>query len=355
MANITKAWQWAVNTCNADNVGYSQDYRNAQVVNGITYYDCSSFIWYALKNGGFKLSSSYPFSTGTMRTELKKLGFKQVSLSEDWKPGDIAWRTGHTEMVYSGGTGKGVTMGAHNPNVSLENQVSIGGSNGDETLTTNASDWESLWRYGTGGAFVPTTKQWIYGSSSKGYLSEEEQQNNAEIIYSFFYYKGWTINAVAGLCGNIQPESTFNPALIETGGTGHGLVQWTPPSNLYDVLDVLYGSHEDWSDGDKQLNVLYAEYQQATGEKNWGIEKQWYATSGYPLSYEEFAHSTQDAGYLALAFQHNYERPGTYHDERADYARKWYNYLLTINPSEIDIPITKKKGLKVWQMVKYHL
>lgn len=90
MANINNAISWAVDICNASNVGYSQDYRNAQTVNGVTYYDCSSFIWYALKNGGFDVEtahgSSYPFTTSDMRACLLKLGFEKLSVESSWKP-----------------------------------------------------------------------------------------------------------------------------------------------------------------------------------------------------------------------------------------------------------------------------
>ena len=52
MPDINKAYSWAIETCNAPNVGYSNAYR--QTVGGITYYDCSSFINYALLAGGLK-------------------------------------------------------------------------------------------------------------------------------------------------------------------------------------------------------------------------------------------------------------------------------------------------------------
>ena len=39
MPDINKSYSWAINTCNAPNVGYSQSYRNQQTVGGITYYD----------------------------------------------------------------------------------------------------------------------------------------------------------------------------------------------------------------------------------------------------------------------------------------------------------------------------
>lgn len=51
MPDINKSYSWAIETCNAPNVGYSNAYRNQQTVGGITYYDCSSFINYALLAG----------------------------------------------------------------------------------------------------------------------------------------------------------------------------------------------------------------------------------------------------------------------------------------------------------------
>ena len=116
--------------------------------------------------------------------------------------------------------------------------------------------------------------------------NNEKAINNATVILNYFKSQGWSVNAIAGWCGNIQQESTFNPALIEIGGTGHGLVQWTPPTDLYKVIDVLYGNHEDWYDGQKQLSVIFAEFQQSSGIKNWGIEPQWYSTSAYPVELE---------------------------------------------------------------------
>lgn len=57
--NIQAAYNWAVETCAKPNVGYSQQFRNEVTVNGITYYDCSSFVWFALKAGGFAVVEGY--------------------------------------------------------------------------------------------------------------------------------------------------------------------------------------------------------------------------------------------------------------------------------------------------------
>ena len=105
MPNIRQSASWAIGKCEDDNVGYSQAYRNQQTVNGITYYDCSSFINYALLAGGFSTPSYAPnhnsFTTATMRNVLLSLGFKKMPVTTTWIRGDVLWRTGHTEMAYS--------------------------------------------------------------------------------------------------------------------------------------------------------------------------------------------------------------------------------------------------------------
>lgn len=246
MPSINGAYTWAVNCCNLPKVGYSQAYRNQQTVNGITYYDCSSFINYALLAGGFSTPQYAPnnnaFTTYDMEGVLQQLGFTRVT-DGVIKAGDIGVSDTHTEMCYKGGTGKAVFMGAHGRNgIALVNQVSIGSSSGDPNYERT---FPRIWRYGDG-ASGEAGYTWIIGGESE-YFEDygDKQKNNAACIYSFFYFKGWSLQAIAGFCGNVMQESKFNPALIEVGGTGHGLVQWTPPTDLYNVLDVLYGSHVD--------------------------------------------------------------------------------------------------------------
>lgn len=339
MPSITNAYQWAIRACNAPNVGYSQNYRNQQTINGITYYDCSSFIYYALIAGGFPLDpKAWPFVTWTMGGVMLGMGFVKVPVMGAHLPGDILvanngyWQ--HTEMIYQGLR----TMGAHGSSRPLPDQVSI------NDYDTPLDRWDECYRFGSGGA---TEYQWIRGGTSE-YFDREKQVNNAHCLAGFFLSKGWTIQAIAGLCGNVEQESKFNPDLIEIGGTGHGLVQWTPPTDLYKVLQALYGSADDWGNPDKQCNALYAEYQQSTGEKDWGIEGQWYATGAYPMSWKQWATSTDDPGMLAMAFQYNYERPADYHPERAEFARQWYNVIKYDSPFDPSHPGYKKKKMPLW-------
>lgn len=358
MPSINGAYTWAVNCCNLPNVGYSQAYRNQQTVSGITYYDCSSFINYALLAGGWSTHGYAPnsnaFTTYDMEGVLQQLGFTRVTDSII-KPGDIGVSDTHTEMCYKGGTGKAVFMGAHGRNgIALVNQVSIGSSSGDPNYERT---FPRIWRYGDG-ASGEVGYTWIIGTDSE-YFEDygDKQKNNASCIYSFFYFKGWTLQAIAGFCGNVMQESKFNPALIEVGGTGHGLVQWTPPTDLYNVLDVLYGSHDDWQDGNKQCNVIYAEYEESTGMAHRGIEPQWYPSSYSSMDWKTWASSTQDPGELALIFQANYERPASLHPERAEYARKWYDILKFIDPKQpgYNTRESEKHNMPIWMMINYRL
>lgn len=358
MPSINGAYTWALNCCNLPKVGYSQPYRNQQTVNGITYYDCSSFINYALLAGGWSTPGYAPnsnaFTTYDMEGVLQQLGFTRVTDSII-KPGDIGVSDTHTEMCYKGGTGKAVFMGAHGRNgIALVNQVSIGSSSGDPNYERT---FPRIWRYGDG-ASGEVGYTWIIGTDSE-YFEDygDKQKNNAACIYSFFYFKGWTLQAIAGFCGNVMQESKFNPALIEVGGTGHGLVQWTPPTDLYNVLDVLYGSHDDWQDGNKQCSVIYAEYEESTGMAHRGIEPQWYPSSYSSMDWKTWASSTQDPGELALIFQANYERPASLHPERAEYARKWYDILKFIDPKQpgYNTREPEKHNMPIWMMINYRL
>lgn len=372
MPDINAAYTWAVTCCNLPNVGYSQAYRNQQTVNGITYYDCSSFINYALLAGGWATpgyaSSSNAFTTYTMEGVLQGLGFNQVNPTGVILPGDIGVSDTHTEMCYKQGTGSAVFMGAHTDNAPLANQVSIGSSGGNVDYQRT---FPRLWRYGEG-ASGEVGYTWIVGSDSE-YFDDygDKQKNNAACIYSYFYFKGWSLQSIAALCGNIMEESRFNPALLEQHvpypdeGKGTGLVQWTPVDRysglnpLHEVFNALRYDWTDYANGNYQCDAIEAEFEQSTGIKDRGIDPQWYeslAPAQYRMSWNDFIKSTQDPGFLALVWQACYERPASVHMERAEYARKWFDILKTIDPKQ---PGTNTrdpaKKMPIWMKINYHL
>lgn len=62
-----------------------------------------------------------------------------------------------------------------------------------------------LIRTGTYGTYWGNT----YDSSNT--LTMTQMQINATYIWSALYQAGWTLNAVAGILGNMQSESAINP------------------------------------------------------------------------------------------------------------------------------------------------
>ena len=168
MANFSLQgmFDWAVAWCNAPNVEYymSPSRRNMREIDGVTFFDCSSFVFFAVwLGGGYDIGLlGYPtdlegyktkegadgynaWTTGTMPYKLPKIGFVQLNPVETvWQPGDIlVWHNsktgeGHTEICYR--TPR-VTMGAHNSSREPEDQVSI------NTWNTAIDYYETLWRY----------------------------------------------------------------------------------------------------------------------------------------------------------------------------------------------------------------
>ena len=159
---------------------------------------------------------------------------------------------------------------------------------------------------------------WIKGNR---YLTESEMQNNALEIQAYLVSKGWSLNAIAGLLGNMERESTINPALWQSLDSsnksgGYGLVQWTPSTNYTNWAN---SNGYDITDGVAQLKWI-DEVTTSAG--------QWIRTAAYDFSFATFKTSTESPEYLASAFLKNFERAGIEaEDERRADARKWYNFI----------------------------
>lgn len=259
MPDINRAYSWMIETCNNPHVGYSQAYRNQRTINGITYYDCSSMINYALLEGGWETPNYAPahnsFTTVTMNAELLRLGFVEVDASGLLLPGDIGWKPGHTEMCYEQGTGKAIFMGAHTDNAPLPDQVSIGFG--------KPVSWSRVFRYGDGGAVG-------YGSS---------------------------IYVVSALAGNAWRESHINPTLSQIGGGAFGMFQWD--GGRRDALKAWLKENG------------YAETDPIGQMKYLIVEGDWMGEYAGISSLDEFMTSpSTDVHQLTRAFCTCWERPG---------------------------------------------
>ena len=153
------------------------------------------------------------------------------------------------------------------------------------------------------------------------YLTTEQMQGNAREVLSFFEQKGWSLNAIAGICGNMQSESNINPGIwqsLQEGNYsgGFGLVQWTPATNYTNWA----GAKRIWDYGSKRSAYM--------DRFCYSFFGQWIATDAYPLSFDQFKVSGESPEYLASAFLKNFERAGVEVEaERRQQARYWYNYL----------------------------
>lgn len=156
--------------------------------------------------------------------------------------------------------------------------------------------------------------EWI---AKNAFLTRAEMENNATIIYGYFTSKGWTKNAIAGMLGNIEVESTINPGIwenLDPYGGGFGLVQWTP-----------YTKYSSWAGSDWETN-----WNKQLERIIWELEngEQYYSTTAYPESFREFTQSTKSAYYLGGAFLHNYERPAEPDaEDRGNRAVRWFEFL----------------------------
>lgn len=197
------------------------------------------------------------------------------------------------------------------------------------------------------------TLNWIITNTSLNEasrpLTEDEMKNNAKCFYGTMnILYGWTLNAVCGVLGNAQSESTISPCRWQndtpygtpTASQGYGLVQWTPYTKILEWL-----SENNYTD----LNTF------GDGEcarMNWEVQnnQQWIATSAYPESFLSFTKSTKKAYDLAIEFLANYERPADPNQPiRGTQADQWYEYLkgwTPVLPGGGDEPTDEKKKSK---------
>lgn len=208
---------------------------------------------------------------------------------------------------------------------------------------------------------------WIYKITNRlGVMSQAEMENNAEEAYGQLYsVYGWTVNAICAVLGNLQVESSLNPAQTQNGYSitsmsgGYGLAQWTPARKVKNWLQA--NNHS-----------LYSGYWQLYALNNEPWYQEYYPTDEFPLSYEEFKHSGESVAYLTEAFLRNYERAGVSAlERRIEYAEDWYRYLMGTEPPEPSptppspptpppTPEPDEKGYKgcglpVYMMIRYHI
>ena len=149
---------------------------------------------------------------------------------------------------------------------------------------------------------------WGNTYDSSNALTLEQMKINALYIWSYLYHEGWTLNAVAGILGNMQTESSINPGRWQSdrvggnpSGHGYGLCQWTP-----------YTKYTDWilpSDPSLMDNNISRIIYEVNNNLQWGNDS---LGNPPPYSFYEFTQSTQSPYDLAINFLRYYEKPAEY-------------------------------------------
>lgn len=194
---------------------------------------------------------------------------------------------------------------------------------------------------------------WI---SDDRYLSQSEQENNANIIINYYRGIGIDDNTIGAILGNMQAESTLSPGLNERGGGGgYGLVQWTPKSDLINACNTLGLS--PYTSGDVQIQVIIQEINGSPSVRQWYTSQAFienYYNSGATsdmigITGNDFIHNTMGwtPDKLAVLFMAGYERPSydpniNHYTNRQQYALNWFTYMGGVIPPT---PIgSKRKG-----------
>lgn len=171
-------------------------------------------------------------------------------------------------------------------------------------------------------------------------LDQSQMENNALLLASYFSAKGWSLNAICGMLGNMQSESTINPGRWESGvvapESGYGLVQWTPSTNVTDWLTV---NNYPIDSGEGQCARIQYELDNGL---------QWIPTPMYPQSFKEFSTSLLKPYDLAMMFIRNYERPfDPNQPARGLQAEAWFTFL---SESYFTPRLTKEgmQGARYW-------
>ena len=115
-----------------------------------------------------------------------------------------------------------------------------------------------------GGYFSTLDDNVVCGNASTTTLTGGD---NPTKVWNFFKSQGLDDIHTAAIMGNIQQESTFNPLIIQNGGTtndpsnissGWGLVQWTPGRKVLNIADR-YNITTPIGDIGTQLNIIWQE------------------------------------------------------------------------------------------------
>ncbi len=175
-----------------------------------------------------------------------------------------------------------------------------------------------------------------------------EAVQNAKAICDTLMPKGWTIEAICGMLGNIEAESGYNPfrwqddIILPFGDSridyqnshAYGLCQFDPAGKYINYGFTYSGYAPNYSD--RPGNVTDGIAQMLFINDN----ADYFPTASYPLTYAQYKAATisnYSIDYLTRTWFYNYER-GTWSDVRVTASNYWWSVLQNYSPHGI-IPI----------------
>ena len=198
-----------------------------------------------------------------------------------------------------------------------------------------------------------------YWIASDQYLNQQHRDENAQLIWDYLTQLNWTPNAIAGILGNMDVESSVNPALIEGRGyhvlpdnntvlaittqTGVGLVQWTgttptPPAGQK-LASFAIRYNMNWYDGELQCFRLKREFEEDLQFDHGTVD-------GVSWDWQTYVVSTETPEQLAKVWQTLYERGGTDTQTRQEKARYYFNLCNNMKFPLLLFAFNKRKELK---------
>lgn len=195
---------------------------------------------------------------------------------------------------------------------------------------------------------VVTSLPTVYTRVAQGVdtLGDAQMKINARYIYTYLNIKEFTKKAICGILGNMESESTINPAVwqkMNNTNLGYGLVQWSS-GQAQTFLDwakkegIISRAEPElinalaYSDPSKlmkaELDFLIVSMNTPGNWYEPDDNQSKYGTTATLTAKQYQAATKEDVGTLARIFCGHYERPGNPNmTERVNNAEKWYEFL----------------------------
>lgn len=193
---------------------------------------------------------------------------------------------------------------------------------------------------------------------------DDYQKDNANNIKTYFTGEGWTLESVCAIIGNMQYESSINPAYIQTANRyrlpgngeqlknlynyvmqdfypgyygeiietfGLALCQWSgmainPKPNYCDQAYIVAHAIKtayNWFDGWYQCRRINTERSQDSQRRKFDPNE----VNGFRYTFDNFAIQHNDPADMAEAWAVGYQKTGTGIAERRANATYWFDYF----------------------------